>query len=266
VVTNNSDNQQPNFRFDLPDEVRLFNERNRQFLSLISKLNDAVYTVTSKRVSANRHGLTIFFLTRFCAKDFSEILLLSSNGYGFAAQQVLRSMFEKLVDASYLHKHPNEVDAFWEYFLVQLEKLGFESVAQKCDPDWRVIVDKFKTKTKKGNRTQTRWSPKSLVAMAKEVGMDADLSSSYYLPNLYVHNSAVEILFSLQQETDGTFTPVDSGTEEERNLADGACLLGYLLLLKALNLAVDHYGWKQDEPLIQDCVNDLDNWLKSRKP
>ena len=57
-------------------------------------------------------------------------------------------MFEKLVDARYLHEHPEKVDNFWDYHLVQLVKLGYADVAAKFDPDWNTKVAKFKQPTK----------------------------------------------------------------------------------------------------------------------
>src|ERR1700730_4457761 len=173
------------FRFDLPDEVEAFSQRNQQALDLLPRLSETIYKVTNKPVKSNREGLTVFMLCRLCLKDFSEILLLSSNAHGFAALQVVRSMFEKLVEAKYLHVHPAEIEAYWVYYLVQLEKLGWETIAEKHDKDWKQIVSVFKTKTGRGKtRTQPRWSRHSLIEIAKEVGMENLLRECYYLPNL----------------------------------------------------------------------------------
>jgi hypothetical protein len=245
------------YRFDLPHEVTSFNKRNKQVLALLPKLNEALDTVFKKRVTADRQGVTVFFLGRLCVKDFSEILLLSSNGYGFAALQILRGMFEKLVDATYLHNNPNEVDAFWNYYLVQLKKFGLDDVAKKCDVNWEQVIESFKHKTKKGSRTQPRWSTKNLVLMAEEVGLKDFLTSAYYLPNLYVHNSSAEILFAVKTEEDGSMSPADYGTAEEIGMADIAFFQAYLLLLKTMALEVEHYGWDQDEPLVQRCIDDF---------
>src|SRR5262249_35125718 len=138
------------YRFDLPDEVERFTARNQEAVDLLTRFSEAIYAITNKSVPSNRKGLTIFMLCRLCIKDFSEILLLSSNAHGFAALQVLRSMFEKLVDASYLHEHPDEIDAFWDYYLLQLEKLGWEKIAERYDRGWKQKVAAFKMKTKKG--------------------------------------------------------------------------------------------------------------------
>jgi hypothetical protein len=252
------------FRFDLPNEVEAFNERNRQAVALLPHFSDTLYRVFNKSVQSDRKGLTVFMLGRLCAKDFSEILLLSSNGHGFAALQVLRSMFEKLVDASYLNSHLNEVDAFWNYHFVNLEKLGWEEIAEKYNVEWRQIAASFKTRTKKGKRrTQSRWSPHSLVTMANEVGLGDQLQSAYYLPNLFVHNSPAEILFSLETEANGKLSPVDRGGTEEKRFADIAFFQGYLLVLKTMALVIEHYGWDEDEQVVQDCADALEKCIRS---
>src|SRR5258708_7511719 len=252
------------YRLDLPNEIKLFNERNREALDLLPPFNDVIYKVSNRSVPSNREGLTIFMLCRLCIKDFSEILLLSSNGHGFAALQVLRSMFEKLVDASYLHTHGDEIGAYWDYYFVQMQKLGWENIAQKYDQNWKQKVAAFKTKTKKGKeRTQTRWSRNDLVKMTKEVGMGDLLQPCYYLPNLFVHNSPAEILSSLETESDGTLTPVDRGGNEEKTFADVAFLQGYVLVLKTLALLMDHYGWKENESVVQKCAHDFEAFIQS---
>src|SRR6267143_5808649 len=126
--------------FSQPDEERLFNERHSKLLELLPDLNDTLDHLFKHAVMADRARLTVFMLGRRCANDFSEILLLASNSYGFASLQLLRGMFEKLVDARYLHEHPEEVDSFWDYHLLLLAKLGYQNIAAKFDPDWKTTV------------------------------------------------------------------------------------------------------------------------------
>ncbi len=252
------------YGFDLPNEIELFNQRNQRALHLLARFNDTIFKVFNKSVPSNRQGLTVFMLCRLCTKDFSEILLLSSNAHGFAALQILRSMFEKLVEATYLHSHPNEIDDYWDYYFVQLEKLGSESVAEKYDKDWKLKVAAFKTKTKKGKtRTRPR-SRHSLVELAKEVGMGHLLRECYYRPSLFVHNSPTEILFSLKTEADGTISPVDRGGEQEKVHADFAFFQGYYLILQTLSLVMEHYGWKEEESVVQDCANELEACIRCK--
>jgi len=251
-----------NVNFSQPDEERLFSERNAELLSLLPDLNDAMDSVLRHTVKADRQGLTVFMLGRRCSNDFAEILRLASNGYGFAALSVLRSMFEKLVDATYLHKHPEEVDAFWDYHFVQLEKLGYADIAKKFDPNWEAIAGQFKRKGKKGLHTQPRWAKNSLVKIAKGVGLGDHLKHAYYLPNLFIHNSVAEIIFGLQEDQNGRFTPVDSNNPKERRMADIAVVQAIFLLLSMLELAIEHYDWDDSTSLVQNCVDSFGKYFQ----
>lgn len=251
--------------FSHPDEEQLFSERNAKLLQLLPTLNDALDNVFSHTVMGDRQGLTVFMLGRRCSNDFAEILLLASNGYGFAALQVLRSMFEKLVEATYLHRCPEQVDAIWDYYFVELEKLGYQDIAGKLDPDWEAIVAKFKKLGKKNARTQPRWSKHNLVQTARDIGLGDLLHSAYYLPNLFVHNSIAEILFSLEEDSNGRFTPVDFNNPSERRMADVAVHQSLFLLLKILELEIQHYGWKDSEPAVQKYLDQFGSYLQSSK-
>ena len=212
------------FRFSQPAEEYLFSERNSDLLTLLPPLNDALDHVLSHTVVADREGLTIFMLARRCSTDFEEILLLASNSHGFAALGILRGMFEKLVDAIYLHLHPEQVEAFWDYHLVQLEKLDYADIAERFDPDWQSVVEQFKPGGKRTTRTQPRWAKGNLVKMANDVGLGIHLKHAYYLPNFFIHNSAAEIMFALKEDDNGRVTPVDLNNPKERKMADLAVI------------------------------------------
>jgi hypothetical protein len=249
--------------FYQPDEERLFNERHSKFLELLPDLNDTIDHVFKHTVMADRAGLTVFMLGRRCANDFSEILLLASNSYGFASLQLLRGMFEKLVDARYLHEHPEEVDNFWDYHLVLLAKLGYENIAAKFDTDWKTTVAKFQPK-KKGFRP--RWNKLTLVEEAKQVGFGDHLHGAYYLPNAFIHNSAAEILFALEADENGRFTPQDFNNPDERRMADVALQQALFFLIETLKLQIGHYGWQDSAPLIENFFSDYAAYLKSLNP
>ena len=250
------------FNFSQPEEERLFSERNAELLSMLAGLNDAMDSVLSHVVNADRKGLTVFMLARRCSNDFAEILLLASNGYGFAALSILRSMFEKLVDAAYLHEHPEMIDAFWDYHFVQLEKLGYSDIASKFDPNWQAIAGQFESKGKKGLRTQPRWAKDSLVKMANEVGLGDHLKHAYYLPNLFIHNSVAEIMFGLKKDENGRFTPVDTNNPKERRMANLALVQAIFLLLRALELTIEHYAWNDSDSLVQKCVDSFGKYFQ----
>jgi hypothetical protein len=249
--------------FSLPEEERWFNEQHSSFLELLPALNDTLDNVLKHTVTADRQGITVFMLGRRGANDFSETLLLASNGYGFAALQILRSMFEKLVDARYLHEHPKEVDSFWDYHLILLVKLGYQDIAHSFDFEWENKVAQFKTSGTKRNRTQPRWSRLSLVDEAKQVGLGDHLHGAYSLPNAFIHNSSAEILFALEADTNGRFTPQDFNNPNERRMADVALHQGLLFLILILQLEVEHYGWEDSALEVQQFLDRFGSYLQS---
>ena len=261
---------EPKSKFDVltfsqPAEVSQFSERNAQLLAMLPELNDAMDSVFRHTVTADRHGLTVFMLGRRCTTDFEEILLLASNGHGFAALSVLRSIFEKLVDATYLHNHPTEVDAYWNYYFVQLEKLDYADIADNIDPNWQAITAQFKMKGKKG-RIQPRWAKDNLVKVARDEGLGDLLKHAYYLPNLFIHNSVVEILFTTERGHNGRITPLDSNNPKERRMADMAVIQAFLLMLKTFELEIAHYEWNDSKAIVHSCLDKFGGYLETVKP
>ena len=157
------------------------------------------------------------------------------------------------------------MDAFWDYHLVQLEKLDYADIATKFDPNWQTIVAQFKKKGKKGVRTQPRWAKDSLVKMANDVGLDAHLKPAYYLPNLFIHNSAAEIMFGLEEAENGRIMPVDSNNPKERRMADIGVVQAIFLLLRMLELAIEHYGWNDSTSLVRNCVDSFCKYFEPAK-
>jgi len=55
----------------------------------------------------------------------------------------------------------------------------------------------------------------TLVDEAKQVGLGDHLHGAYYLPNAFIHNSAAELLFALEADENGRFTPKDFNNPDE---------------------------------------------------
>jgi hypothetical protein len=56
----------------------------------------------------------VFYLGRTAADDFSELLILSGNGYGVGALKILRGRYEQIVTAAFIAKNPSEARVFAE--------------------------------------------------------------------------------------------------------------------------------------------------------
>lgn len=239
------------FSLNKDKEIGDFSIANEDVLSLILELNDLSDSFFSKSVSSDRKGLTIFMLGRLCSRHFENILWLAPAGYGFAANRILRSMFEKFIDAAYLHKNPHLIDEFWDYGLVETLNLEGEKAAEKINSDFRKIIAKFKNpKPRKGYRY--KWSNKGLREKARDVGIfkDKTLKHAYSYPNLFVHTSTSEIVLSLILEEDDSISPVEPhNNEAERKLARLTLILGIEILLRVMDTVEEHYTFGYGEKL-----------------
>ncbi|MGH9764893.1 MAG: DUF5677 domain-containing protein [Blastocatellia bacterium] len=110
--------------FGLPDQWEMFEKKFPKFLKVLPSLNKTIEKVVGRKGKTNDLAESvIFFLGRLCAEDFSEIVLMCGNGYGFGAMRLLRSMYERCVTLAYLAKNPNEASAFWDYLRVTQRKI-----------------------------------------------------------------------------------------------------------------------------------------------
>jgi hypothetical protein len=247
-------------RFNREDEVRLFNSRNPDLVKLLVALSKLIDSVFKHAISGSKEELTVFLIGTRIVDDFDEILLLGSNGYGYAALQIFRSMFEKYVDAWYLHDNPSEITSFWNYHFVHLDKLKFDKVADELDPQWREIIRSFEDFDKKGRRKRHSWTRRNLTQRGKGEIFDR-LLQTYRLANVFVHTSAAEILFSTRFESDGRISPEDNSFE--RQIADMTVTDSYFLVLETLRLQVEHYDWSDSWTDIESAYATFGDHLKN---
>jgi hypothetical protein len=57
----------------------------------------------------------VYFYGNLVAEDFMELFLMAVNGYGYGATRLLRSMYEHTVMLRYLHEHPDDLQAFFDF-------------------------------------------------------------------------------------------------------------------------------------------------------
>ena len=191
------------------------------------KLKD-LYTTTTKvfirkSTAHNSADHVVFFLGRLCAEDFSEVLLMCGNGYGYGAMRLLRSMYERAVTQAYIAKHPKEADNFLDYFLVtpkktldklkemhgeqEVEKMLGKKAIDDVEKDFQTVKTKFTRGKGKKKSLQMSWTKKTMEALVDAAG---DTYKALYLycyvrPLLQAHPSASSILDRLKDEG-GTIT------------------------------------------------------------
>jgi hypothetical protein len=228
--------------------------------------NDPTVVAFENKVVANR---VVFYLGRTAADDFSELLILSGNGYGVGGLKILRGMYERIVTAAYIAKNPTEARVFAEDDTIKKWKLWREYSAVMPELKTRYTEEQIRDLEQRYNairskrkeeicskcrqpKTQEAWTRVTMPDMAKraDAGL-AELCGSCYLePTFHSHATAYAVGTRLHETQEGTYTFNDI-TETE---AHRAVLLGHNLILRLLWLQNEffHLGLEAE---IQERIN-----------
>ena len=110
--------------FGFPDEWLDFESRNALFLERFPRLEQALIVAFIRRSTFSEPiDQFVFMYGRTCLEDFFESLFCCGNGYGHAAQKLLRGLYERAVTLRYLHEHPSELDDFLDFHWINQRKL-----------------------------------------------------------------------------------------------------------------------------------------------
>jgi Family of unknown function (DUF5677) len=227
--------------------IRALAQPSVEEIEKIEKLPDSDPTVAEfdNKVWAHR---VVFYLGRIAADDFSELLLLASNGYGFGALKILRGMYERVVTSAFISKNPAEVRHFFNdspikrqgiwrrslEWMPELQQRYHAEQIETLEQSYRQALQKrAETICKKCGqpKTQEAWTRRDLETMAKET--DPNLASLYaacYLkPTCHSHATS----FGIERRLNG-HNYRDSSEAEARQ----ALHLSHNLILRVL--------WLQD--------------------
>ncbi len=244
-------------QFGFKDEQHAFVKRQEKFFDVFDELGSGIDQVFDRECTFDSAAdRVVFFMGRLIAEEFMEITLLCANGYGHAALRILRGMYERLVTAKYLSRHPAEANAFVDYNAVHEWKVMSRAIEiwkeaplftteeiAKAKAAFDEAKSQFQeTMCKKcgTTRLQGSWTKKSLPEMAAEVGdgFDKLYLNCYLVPTLEVHATA-KALFTRMKADDDQLT---FKAEAQRNESDAAFLLAHALILAVLDLQNDHFN------------------------
>lgn len=199
----------------------------------------------------------IFFLGRTAADDFGELLILAGNGYGIGAFKILRGMYERIVTAAFIAKHPAEARVFAEDDAIKKWTLWREYVAampelrgQYTGEQIKGLEDRYneiraKRKTEicskcRQPKTQDAWTRVTMADMAKraDAGL-AELYASCYLEGTFQSHPTAYGLGRRLRELEGGGYSFNETTEKE---ARRAVLLAHNLILRLVSLENEYFG------------------------
>lgn len=254
------------FEFGDTEEARKFFVRHPQFYRAFQRLAELSNAGLGPRTMSSKLTDVCHRLGNTCRDDFLGILFLVINGYGIAATQLLRSLYERSVTLAYIIRHPEKVDRFMqyaaisEYRLVQEARKLFsdeqinDAFKRNAIEELRENFDKLKAPflRKDGKKTTPTWDV-DFASQVRDVGspfVDYYLSA-YLMPNSHVHATLTSIM--LPEERLAPEVQVDL-----------TLMMAHILFLKVIELHGGLFGLAH-ESAIEKCNQDFyDLWLANR--
>lgn len=217
--------------------------------------------------------LSTFVLARTAVDDFSELLILASNGFGLGALKTLRGMYERVVTSAYVALFPEVtrslIDSVWTYRWKLWRRATAISpdLASSADPkdiaelkkkaaEAQARLNESICKECKQLKQVHSWTKVDLSTMAGNVDKRLaengvkDFSLSNYYLRCYLQPTALEHATgtSINEKfdfVDGKWTYKMDSSSERRH----AMLFGHAILLMLLGLQNDHFGYGLDDEI-----------------
>jgi hypothetical protein len=257
--------------YGFPDECRKFDLRHPLWREIMPNLERGLnIAFTRVQVMDEPADKFVYFFGRVCLEDFMEILLVSYHGYGVAASKLVRSMYEHAVTLRYLHDHPEEVETFIDYYLVQNDKLIsrlVETFGDNILPAEVTADARRKALEVKHNfmvpvcdhsgakmRLNHSWSKLDFVAMAKKTGdLGKLLIPGYYMPLRHAHATFA----GLTERLEVVNGQMSLKTDAQPDLVDRSLITAHNCILDALEVQKEHFNIHGLEEAIQTCLRDF---------
>jgi len=257
--------------FGLPDQWEEFANEYPVFIEKLPALNRTIERVVSREgQSRGIADAVIFFLGRLCAEDFSEVLLMAANGYGFAAMRLLRSMYERAVTLAYLSKNPKEVNDFCDYFLVtqkkilnrlrdlhgdvEVDKMLGKKTVDEVEQSFKSVRPRFV----KGKKLQISWTKKTMEQLVEDAGKEYKelYLYCYIIPLLQAHPSASSIINRLEERGGSISFDIASAN----SIVVWPLICAHNLVLRMIDLHNNYFGLGMDAEIRERAEDFLACW------
>ena len=237
----------------------------------MSRLGDAVNLAFARtQVMDTPIDKFVYFYGSLVAEDFMEVFLMAANGYGYGAMKLLRSMYEHAVTLKYLHDHPEELQAFFEFDRVQQYKLmkpildtfGESALPAEMVADierrYAEVKNRFMVKSCKSTiceekRVGHTWSKLDFVSMAKKTGAIGSLIvPGYFFPLRHTHGTYRAMTERLELSNGQMGFKRESQPDE----ADQALITAHNCLFVALEVQEERFKIEGLRDAIQNAKRD----------
>lgn len=253
------------------DASSAFNERHPRWGEVFRRLEDCInMAFTRVQVMDEPIERFVYFYGNLVIEDFMEVFIMAANGLGFGSMKLLRSMYEHTVTLKYLHEHPDELQAFFDFDHVQQYKL-MHPILETFGPDGlppgtiadaeqkytqvkdRFMVKSCRSKTCEEKRVNHTWSKLHFPAMAKKTGAIGTLIvPGYFIPLRHAHSTYRAMRERLAMQNDHMSFNRESQPQE----ADQALSLAQNCVLVTLEVQDERFTVAGLKAAIEECARD----------
>jgi hypothetical protein len=191
------------------EELDRFKKRHPEFAGAATRLQTVLDRALNRRLhlmpnKPDSVQSTVFAIGHQAADDFFDILFLAVHGYGMGAVKLLRPLYERVVTALYLMKHPSEVSDFNDYADVQAHQIvsrakqdGVDLSPVATDEQLAQIEDAYKHSrsrfvSRKG-RPRGSWTSLRLDVLARDVGLEQLYGACALWPTMLIHSTRLGV-------------------------------------------------------------------------
>jgi hypothetical protein len=268
----------------MPEEWSDFEKRHSLFLERFPRLDSAFQTTFIREVTLSEPiDKFVFQYGRLCLEDFFEIVLCCGNGYGMAAQKLLRTLYERAVTLAYLNDHPSELDSFIDFQKIQDYKVVRQieessgqgtipaQIVEEVKAGYDEVKDRFMVtdcKTCGTKRLNHFWNKSDFVTLSKTTGSKADgrlgalIVHGYYFPLKHAHATFGALTSRLEVAEDDSISFVPTA---QRKPADEAFKVAHNVILQVLLIHNERFKVATLEEKLQICTEDfIEIWDKKK--
>jgi hypothetical protein len=210
-----------------------------------------------------KSDLIVYTLGRIAVDDFSELLVLAGNGWGIGALKIIRGMYERVVTAAYIAKHPEAAtpfaDSHWTHRAKLMRRMTAASPGLEAElPDH--IREQILTESKRAQdakresickgcgrlKTVDAWTALDLASMAKDLGPHLEnlYALCYLEPTAHMHATGAGVSARMVHTDTAWLYKIDTRAEIKM-----ALISGHNVLLECLRTQNDYFSYGLEEEI-----------------
>ena len=204
--------------FGYPEMWEKVDHKHHDFFTVLPKLQDALNGLVNAAYDPiTRPQRAILGLASLSMISMLELVTLVGNGLAQGGMKILRSMLEYGINAEYLRRNPEEVDAFIEWYWIghykelnymrdhmpaAYARLAPKDIAES-GKEYNRVKPRFEYETRAGKRKfRNRWCRPDLPERAKRTDFTVYYDRTYSLTSDLLHGSVAGMVLHYEPKED----------------------------------------------------------------